>query len=187
MAGKLGPFIIGGALGAIAALLYAPRTGEETRAIVADKANEAWGQAQQVGASAQERGTAFYGDAVSRGQEAYQTASEAARSTFAGASGTAQDWVGRAQDTFGQVAGRAQETFQQATGRVQEARGNAAPAAADKNDELRQKIEAARARIASQVAANAESAHQAASEQIPVEPTEVPAEVQNAAPGATQF
>lgn len=42
--GKLGSFIAGGLIGAGLALLFAPRSGEETRAMVADKAEECWGK-----------------------------------------------------------------------------------------------------------------------------------------------
>ena len=44
--GKLGSFLLGGAVGAGLALLFAPRTGEETRALIADKADEYWGKGQ---------------------------------------------------------------------------------------------------------------------------------------------
>ena len=47
MANKFGMFLIGGVVGAVAALLAAPRPGVETRAMVADKANEFVGNAQQ--------------------------------------------------------------------------------------------------------------------------------------------
>ncbi len=52
MANKFGVFIIGGVVGAVAALLAAPRTGVETRAMVADKANQFMGDAQQWGSDA---------------------------------------------------------------------------------------------------------------------------------------
>ena len=56
MANKFGVFVFGGLVGAIAALLCAPRSGEETRAMVADKANSVWGEAQEIGrASCRER------------------------------------------------------------------------------------------------------------------------------------
>jgi gas vesicle protein len=44
--GKLTSFLVGGALGAGLALLLAPRSGEETRALVAEKADECWGKGQ---------------------------------------------------------------------------------------------------------------------------------------------
>ena len=62
MANKLGFFLAGGVIGAAAALLYAPRTGAETRALVAEKANEAMGQAQTYAGQAQQRGAQVYND-----------------------------------------------------------------------------------------------------------------------------
>ena len=44
--GRLGYFVLGGVVGAGIALLFAPRTGEETRALVAEKADEYWGKGQ---------------------------------------------------------------------------------------------------------------------------------------------
>ena len=143
MSGKLAPFIFGGALGAVVALLYAPKTGEETRAYVADKANEAWGNAQNFGTDAQTRGQQFAAEAKAKGETLYQNLSENAQQTYAQASTRAQDAVAAVQ------------------ARVQEAKDNGAPFAANANDELREKIEAARQRIAAQVAKNAEAAKDA--------------------------
>jgi gas vesicle protein len=44
--GRFGSFLLGGAIGAGIALLLAPRSGEETRALVAEKADEYWGRGQ---------------------------------------------------------------------------------------------------------------------------------------------
>ena len=44
--GKVGSFILGGLVGATVALIFAPRSGEETRALVAEKADEYWGKGQ---------------------------------------------------------------------------------------------------------------------------------------------
>jgi gas vesicle protein len=46
--GKFRSFLFGSAVGALAALLFAPRTGEETRALVAEKADEYWGKGQAL-------------------------------------------------------------------------------------------------------------------------------------------
>lgn len=40
-----GTFLLGGLFGAVLALLFAPRTGKETREMLAEKANNYWGQA----------------------------------------------------------------------------------------------------------------------------------------------
>ena len=41
-------FLFGGAFGALLGLLVAPRSGEETRALIADKADEYWGKSQEI-------------------------------------------------------------------------------------------------------------------------------------------
>ena len=48
MGNKFGAFLAGGLAGAVVALLYAPRSGQETRAMVTDKMSAAWGEAQDV-------------------------------------------------------------------------------------------------------------------------------------------
>ena len=49
MGNKFGAFLAGGLAGAVVALLYAPRSGQETRAMVTDKMSAAWGEAQELG------------------------------------------------------------------------------------------------------------------------------------------
>lgn len=149
MSNKLGAFVVGGLLGAAVALLYAPRTGVETRALVSEKMNTAWGGAQQFGAQAQANAQQAYQTAVERGQV------------------VAQDVAARSQSVAQNVAACGQELYGQAQARVQEAAGVVKPVITDKNDQLREKIEAARQRIAAQVARNAEEAAEA------IEPAEV--------------
>jgi gas vesicle protein len=55
--GKFTSFLFGGAVGVVVGLLVAPRAGEETRALVADKVDEYWGKSQD-----------FYATGVSRVQ-----------------------------------------------------------------------------------------------------------------------
>ncbi len=112
---KIGPFITGAAIGALAALLLAPKTGEQTRAFVAEKANAVAGEAKDFGAG-------FPASA----QDAFKVAQEKGQGFVAGAQA-----------------------------RVKEATGQ--PAEID-SDDLREKIEAARQRIAAQVMENAEAA-----------------------------
>ena len=163
MSNKLGYFLLGGAVGAIAALLCAPRTGVETRAVVADRLNTAWNGAQDFGANAAAQTQQVYQNVSARGQEFAQTAGARVQD-FAQTAGT------RAQD-FAQVAGaRAQDFAQTAADRVQQAAGSVKAASANINgDELREKIEAARQRIASQVMKNAEESQAAVADTIDVE------------------
>ncbi len=134
---RFGTFIIGGLVGAVAALLYAPRKGEETRNMVAEKANEAWAEAQVWGTQAAQSAQQVYQQAAVRGQE------------------VAAD-----------VSAKSQQVVDAASERVQAATGGVKPSFVEKNDELRDKIEAARQRIAAQVAKNAEEAAAAAAATI---------------------
>ena len=54
-AGYLGWFFLGGVLGAAAALLMAPKTGRETREILAERSNEVAKRAQAMASDAQGR------------------------------------------------------------------------------------------------------------------------------------
>lgn len=139
MGNKLGIFLAGGVAGAAVALLCAPRTGQEARTLVAEKVNEAWGQAQNIGS-----------DAGAGAQHAYQNA------------------AARGQEVVSTVQAKGQEVAGQAAARVKEAASSFKPSFTQDNDELREKIEAARQRIASQVAKNAEESGEAAAE-APVE------------------
>ena len=115
--GRISSFVTGAALGVIAALLLAPQTGEQTRALVAEKANAVTGEAKDFGAGF-----------PAAAQDAIKSAQEKAASLTKGVAAPA------------------------------------APAASVADDELREKIEAARQRIAAQVAANAEATKAAAEE-----------------------
>ena len=70
-------FVVGGLTGAVAALLFAPQSGEETRAVIKEKSIElrdkAAEQAELVASKAQK----FAGDAKVRGKEAYENVKKA--------------------------------------------------------------------------------------------------------------
>ena len=77
--GKISSFITGAAIGVAAALLLAPRTGEEARAFVAEKANAFAGEAKDFGAgmpgtaqeackAAREKGVTFLKDVPAKVQ-----------------------------------------------------------------------------------------------------------------------
>ena len=110
---KIGSFITGAAIGALAALLLAPQAGERTRALVAEKANAVAGEAKDLGANL-----------PNAAQDAFKVAQQ-----------TGQDLVADAQARVKEVTGQ--------------------PAEVD-SDDLREKIEVARQRIAAQVMENAE-------------------------------
>ena len=53
--GRFRAFLVGGILGAGAALLFAPRSGKDTRALIADKAEEMWGEGTDLYSQGYER------------------------------------------------------------------------------------------------------------------------------------
>ena len=124
--GRISSFITGAAIGAAAALLLAPLTGEESRAFVTEKASALAGEAKDFGAG----------------------------------------MPGSAQDAFKNVYDKGAALIKDAPSKIPGAAQSPAtnkPAAAD-SDELREKIEAARKRIAAQVMENAEQSKAAAAE-----------------------
>ena len=121
--GRIAAFVVGGLVGACAALALTPKTGAEMRASVVDQASAVRDNLQDAAASGP--------------QAVYQDVKESAV-TFA------------------------QEAREQVADRVQDIKGGATNA---EDDELRQKIEAARQRIADQVVANVEESRAAVESQ----------------------
>ncbi len=160
MGNKLGVFLAGGLVGAAAALLCAPHSGRETRTLVADKVNSAWGEAQELG-----------NQTASTAQQVVEDVAgpEAAARTQS----FAQDAVSKGQSVVSTVASKGQEIYGAAASRVQQAASSVKPAASE-TDDLREKIEAARARIAAQVAKNAAESAAAAADaaEVPAEAVE---------------
>lgn len=165
MANRFGAFIIGGIAGAVAALLFAPRSGADTRAMVAEKANSVLGDAQDWGAQASTNVQNAYQQAAARGAE------------------VVGDVTAKGQGFVDEMVARGQGVV----GGVQEAAGNMKPVFAEKNDELREKIEAARQRIAAQVAKNAEESVAEAADAEPAAAVDAEVhEVADAAPVAEE-
>ena len=135
--GKFATFLIGGAVGAVAGLLLSPRSGAENRALLSEVANEKCGTVS-CPPQLQEKAGQFV---------------EAAASTSTKVINTVVDNGAEARRA---VSERAQK-FVPAPVQAFDANG----------DELRQKIDAARERIATQVAKNAEAARDAAVDKVP--------------------
>ena len=62
-------FIVGGLTGAVVSLLFAPQSGEETRALIKDKSIELRDKAQVTGEEALARAEALAADARKRAEE----------------------------------------------------------------------------------------------------------------------
>lgn len=130
--------IFGGAVGAALGILYAPRSGKKTRAILAEKTDALWGQ------EAQDKGT-ILGEVA----KTTKTAVEAGQNIF----NVAQK--GKFGDVTKEAAQMGQKLFHDTSNFVGDfTNDNVRPVFSEKNDELRKKIDTARAKIATQVAKN---------------------------------
>ena len=139
---KLSAFVFGGVVGAAAALMVAPRPGDETRAIVTDWATNALGD---NGTNITERVQ------VRRDQITHDAGIVANQAGV-----IAADLAEKAKATVADVASSAQAP--------QFGKKQAEP---ETDAELRARIEQARARIANQVAENAANARQQVGGTIP--------------------
>jgi gas vesicle protein len=75
-------FVIGGVAGAVAALLLAPQSGEETRAIIKDKSIELRDKAAEQAELVASKANEFADQAKTRGQEVYETAKTRSQEAF---------------------------------------------------------------------------------------------------------
>ncbi len=64
-------FVVGGVAGAVAALLLAPQSGEETRALIKDKSIELRDKAAEQAEVVASKATEFTDQAKTRGKEAF--------------------------------------------------------------------------------------------------------------------
>lgn len=128
--------ILGGAVGAALGILYAPRSGKKTRAMLAEKTDALWGE------EAQKKGT-ILGEVA----KTSKTAVEAGQNIFNEAK------KGKFGEITREASKKGQEIFKSTTSFVNDfSDDNVRPVFSEKNDELRKKIESARAKIAKQVA-----------------------------------
>lgn len=67
-------FVVGGVAGAVAALLLAPQSGEETRNLIKDKSIELRDKAAEQAEIVATKASAFADDAKVRGKDAYENA-----------------------------------------------------------------------------------------------------------------
>ena len=136
--GRFTSLLVGGAIGAAAAFLFAPRNGAETRAVIAEK----------ISAGANKLPA-----------EIHECAASAASAVATGSTVAINTVVDNGSDAIKAVKSKVKS----APAAVEQA---AAPALSEADD-LREKIDAARERIAAQVAKNAEAIQDAAVDKVP--------------------
>lgn len=138
MGKKFKTLLVGGVIGATLGVLYAPRAGKKTRAMLADKTEALWGE------EAQANGT-ILGEVAKTTTHAVEAGKSIAAEVGQGTIGGIAKDVNKKRKNFNKGAAVKITEFSQA---------NVRPVFSEKNDELRNKIEAARAKIAKQVANN---------------------------------
>lgn len=106
---KLTYLLIGGGIGAILALLFAPKSGQELRGDIADATRKGIDRtretANQIGAKAGE----YYEVGRQRAGEYYETGREKASELYATASEKAADYVGAAKEKATEYVGAAKD------------------------------------------------------------------------------
>jgi gas vesicle protein len=88
-------FLLGGLIGAVLGLLLAPRSGKETRDLIAEKSGEYWGEAGEFYVASKDKVT----DAVAAGQQTAAEKGEQLRSKIDEARGRLQDQVAKSAST----------------------------------------------------------------------------------------
>jgi len=89
-----GAFLLGGLIGAVLGLLFAPRSGTETREILTEKANGYWGDAGEMYSSGMEK----VGAAVDTGKQTASEKSEQLRSKIDEARERLQEQVAKSAE-----------------------------------------------------------------------------------------
>lgn len=89
-----GAFLFGGLIGVIVGLLFAPRTGEETRQMLTERANDYWGQAGDLYSTGVER----VGEAVDAGADVATERSEQLRTKIDEARSRLQEQVAKSAE-----------------------------------------------------------------------------------------
>jgi gas vesicle protein len=109
-----GAFLLGGLMGAILGLLFAPRSGAETREMLSERANEYWGQAEEMYAAGKER----IGEAVDTGMNTAGEKSEELRAKINEARSRLQEQVVKstevAKDKLNETAPAVKDTIDKA-------------------------------------------------------------------------
>lgn len=148
----LNGLIIGGAVGFAVGILVAPRAGKETRKIILDKSEAVFGF------KAHEEGT-ILGEVVKTTKTAVEAGQHLFNVTSKGKIGeVAKEASEKGQQFFKDTSEKGQKFVKDTTSFVEDfANDNVRPIFSQKNEELRQKIDTARSKIASQVVNNLNS------------------------------
>lgn len=111
---KLTYLLIGGGIGAVLALLFAPKSGEELRGDIADATRKGLEKSKETAAQLQEKAGEYYEVTRDKAGELYSTAQDKASQAYTAAQdkagqvySAAQDKVGDLQSKVGELADKA--------------------------------------------------------------------------------
>lgn len=104
---KLTYLLVGGGIGAILALLFAPKSGQELRGDIADVTRKGVEKSKETAALVGERAGEYYEVTRDKAGELYSTATDKAGAAYATAQDKAGEFYSSAQDTAGAIADKA--------------------------------------------------------------------------------
>ncbi len=118
-ANKLTYLLIGGGIGAVLALLFAPKSGEELRADISDATRKGLEKSKETAAQLQERAGEYYEVTRDKAGELYSTAQDKAGAIYS----TAQDKAGEIYSTAQDKASALYSTAQEKVGDLKDKAG----------------------------------------------------------------
>jgi gas vesicle protein len=110
--------LIGGGIGAVIALLFAPKSGQELRGDLADATRKGIDKSRETAQQLGERAGEYYESTRDRAGELYTQAASKASDIYSQASEKASDIYTQASDKVGEVAQTARDTASRQTSTV---------------------------------------------------------------------
>ena len=100
---KLSYLLIGGGIGALLALLFAPKSGNELRGDIADATRKGLDKTKEAASQLQEKAGEYYEVSREKAGELYSTAQDKATQLYSTAQEKAADIAGKAKETAGEL------------------------------------------------------------------------------------
>lgn len=118
---KLTYLLVGGGIGAILALLFAPKSGEELRGDIADATRKGVEKGKETAALVGEKAGEYYEVTRDRAGELASSAQDKASELYSSAQDKAGELYATAQDKAGELGGKAGDIAEKAKGAVSSA------------------------------------------------------------------
>lgn len=112
---KLSYLLIGGGIGALLALLFAPKSGEELRGDIADATRKGIDKTKEAAAQFQEKAGEYYEVSREKANELYSNAQDKAGQLYSSAQEKATDLAEKAKERAGEIGEKAKEAASRTT------------------------------------------------------------------------